>query len=288
MPQTLKTKDWFHADGFPIAVERRHPQEPFARHNHEFAEVVLVTEGRGLHVLGSESWPLTPGDAFVISGHRAHEYREMENLCLVNILFQPARIQLDTGDLTRLPGYHALFTLEPAWRRRHNFKSRLHLSPSEFAVVMSYVDHLDEELRARTPGFRVMATASFLQITAYLSRCYGRAKNPDSRALLRIGEAISHLESHYAEEIDVDRLATIAHMSKRSFIRAFQSAMGNSPIAYLIQTRLNRASEALRQSDQSITEIAFQVGFTDSNYFTRQFTKNFGVSPRLYRRQHQS
>ena len=259
---------------------------PFARHNHEFAEIVFVTKGRGLHVLGSESCPLAPGDAFVIGGQRSHEYRNTEKLCLVNILFQPSLIPFDTGDLTKLPGYHALFTLEPAWRRRHNFKSRLRLSPSEFAVVMGYVDHLDEELSTRVPGFRVMATASFLQITAYLSRCYGRAKNPDSRALLRIGEAISHLESHYDEDIDLVRLADIAHMSKRSFIRAFQSAMGNSPIAYLIQTRLNRAAEALRQSNQNITEVAFKVGFKDSNYFTRQFTKNFAVSPRLYRRQH--
>jgi AraC family L-rhamnose operon transcriptional activator RhaR/AraC family L-rhamnose operon regulatory protein RhaS len=125
-----------------------------------------------------------------------------------------------------------------------------------------------------------------MQLVGYLSRCYSRSKSPDSRALLRIAEAIAHLETHYQEPIDLDDLARISHASRRSFIRAFRAAMGNSPIAYLIQLRINRAADLLRRSDQSITEVAFHVGFDDSNYFTRQFHKVIGVSPRAYRRQH--
>ena len=62
--------------------------------------------------------------------------------------------------------------------------------------------------------------------------------------------------------------------------------MGNSPIAYLIQLRINRAADMLRQGDRSITDIAFDVGFSDSNYFMREFRKVIGISPRIYRRQH--
>jgi hypothetical protein len=43
MSRILKSADWFHADGFPIAVERREPQEPFLPHRHEFSEIVIVT-----------------------------------------------------------------------------------------------------------------------------------------------------------------------------------------------------------------------------------------------------
>jgi transcriptional regulator GlxA family with amidase domain len=75
-------------------------------------------------------------------------------------------------------------------------------------------------------------------------------------------------------------------MSARGFIRAFRAAMGSPPIAYLIQLRVNRAADMLRRSAQSITDIAFTVGFSDSNYFTRQFRKIVGVSPRVYRQQH--
>lgn len=282
----LKRKDWFHPDGFPIAVERRDPQEPFGIHAHEFAEIVIITAGRGVHVTGTESYPLSAGDAFVIGGSRKHDYHSMERLCLVNILFQPEKLNLRTYDLRTLPGYHALFTLEPAWRQRHQFNGRLRLTPQELSVVMAFVDKLEEELRTRPAGFKFMATASFMQIVGYLSRCFAKAKNPDSRALLRIGEAISHLEANYQEPIDLDRLAAIAHMSKRNFMRSFQAAMGSSPIAHLIQLRVNRAASLLRRTDHSVTEIAFQVGFSDSNYFTRQFRKLLGVTPREYRQQH--
>ena len=283
---TLKRKDWFHPDGFPISVERRDPQEPFGLHSHEFAEIVIITAGRGVHVTGKESYPLNAGDTFVIGGSRQHDYHSLNRLCLVNILFQPDKLNLRTYDLHTLPGYHALFTLEPAWRRRHQFNGRLRLAPKELSVVLVMVDKLDEELRTRSSGFKFMATAVFMQIVGYLSRCYANSKSPDSRALLRIGEAISDLEINYQEAINLDRLARIAHMSKRNFIRSFQAALGTSPIAHLVHLRVNRGASLLRRTDQSVTEIAFQVGFADSNYFTRQFNKLIGVTPSQYRKQH--
>ena len=282
----LKHKDWFQPDGFPIAVERRDPQEPFGLHSHEFSEIVIITSGRGVHITGQESYPLNAGDVFVIGGARQHDYHSMDRLCLVNILFQPAKLNLRTYDLRPLPGFHALFTLEPAWRQRHQFQGRLRLTPPELNVVMAFVDQLERELRGRTAGFKFMATASFMQIVGHLSRCFAQARNPDSRALLRIGEAISHLEANFGERIQLDRLAAMANMSKRNFMRAFQSATGSSPIAHLIQLRVNRAASLLRRTEHSVTEIAFQVGFSDSNYFARQFRALLGVTPTQYRQQH--
>lgn len=284
MLRTLKSNEWFPLDGFPIAVERREPQGEFPPHKHEFSEIVLVTGGEGLHVVGREAWPLAAGDVFVIGGPRGHAYRDLKKLRLINILFQPERLQLNLGDLQMLPGYHALFSLEPAWRQRHDFKSRLRLSPREMSPVVALVDQMDSELRQRETGFGFVATALFMQIVAYLSRCYERSGNADSRGLLQIAKAITHLEANAGEEVNLDKLASISGMSQRNLIRAFREATGVPPIAYLIQLRINRAASRLRSSDDSITDIAFEMGFTDSNYFTRQFTKQIGMPPRQYRR----
>ncbi|MBC8094859.1 MAG: helix-turn-helix domain-containing protein [Akkermansiaceae bacterium] len=281
---TLKAKDWF-SGAFPLSVERREPQTEFPPHKHEFSEVVIVTSGSGLHVTGSESWRLSAGDVFVIGGSRVHEYRELKKLSLINILFDPEKLRMQLGDLPSVPGYHALFTLEPVWRKKNEFNSRLRLAPGELAAVLGFADQLESELKLRAPGFGFQSVALFMQTVCYLSRCYSRFKSPDSRALLRSAEAIAHLESHFAEPLNLDRLAEIAHMSKRSFIRAFQGATGNSPIAYLIELRVRHASRLLRQTDDSVTEIAFQVGFNDSNYFTRQFRNLTRLTPREYRLQ---
>jgi AraC-like DNA-binding protein len=283
VPLTLRAKDWFHPDGFPLAVERREPQEPFGLHGHDFSEVVVVTGGRGTHRIGRVAWPLSAGDIFVVKGREAHAYPDPHELSLINILYRPERLKWDLADLATLAGYHALFTLEPQWRKRHQFNSRLHLPPTEIGHVLGLIDQLDAELTTRGPGFGFMATALFMQLVAYLARAYGRSRSPDSRSLLRIASAIAHLETHYTEEIELDDLAGMAHMSKRSFLRTFQAATGQPPIAYLIQIRVNRAADKLRATDDPVTEVAFAVGFQDSNYFARQFRRLMGVTPRAYR-----
>jgi AraC-like DNA-binding protein len=283
MPRILRAKDWFHPDGFPLAVERREPQEPFDLHVHDFSELVVVTGGRGMHRIQDEAWPLSAGDVFVVKGDEAHEYCELDDLNLINVLYLPDQLRWDLRDLVSHPGYHALFTLEPQWRRRHQFKSRLHLSPAEVSHVLGLIDQLDAELKARTPGFGFLATALYMQLVGSLSRAYGRSRNPDSQALLRLAGAITHLETHFSGPVELDDLAEMAHMSKRSFLRTFRAATGQSPIAYLIQIRVNRAAERLRITDEAITDVAFNVGFQDSNYFTRQFRQVMGVTPRAYR-----
>src|SRR6056297_3242062 len=245
--KTLKKQDWFHEDGFPIVVERRDPQEPFGLHRHEFSEIVIVTGGSGVHITGEDSYELTTGDTFVIGGDRPHDYLNMDRLSLINILFVPGELPLSLGDLQSLSGYHALFTLEPAWRSRHNFTSRLQLTPAELAETLRLVDKLSDELGMRRSGFRVLAIAAMLEL------------------------------------VTLQELVTMSGMSRTSFVRVFEAAMGTSPIRYLIQLRIDEASHLLRNTDLSITDIAFTVGFSDSNYFSRQFRKVHGRSPRDYR-----
>ena len=98
--------------------------------------------------------------------------------------------------------------------------------------------------------------------------------------MLRVAEAISHIQRHYADPITLDELIEISGMSRRNFLRTFESTMGDPPIKYLIRLRVRHACKLLRHSDQSITEIAMAVGFSDSNYFSRQFRMLTGSSPR--------
>ena len=281
----LKKQDWFHEDGFPIVVERRDPQEPFGLHSHEFSEIVFIIGGQGRHITGEDSYELSVGDTFVIGGDRPHDYLNMNNLRLINVLFDGSELPMSFSDLNSLPGYHALFMLEPAWRKRHMFNSRLQLSPVELVEAMRLVDRLEAELSDRKSGFGVMATTTLLQLFTFLSRCYSHSKDPHSKSLLKIAEAISHIERNYADPLTIDELTEISGMSRRNFIRTFESAMNCAPIKYLIGLRIRHACRLLQQTDRSITDIAMSVGFNDSNYFSRQFRAHIGSNPRDYREQ---
>ncbi|MCD0462455.1 helix-turn-helix domain-containing protein [Roseiconus lacunae] len=284
--KVLRKQDWFHSDGFPIVVERRDPQEPFGLHCHEFSEIVIITGGAGVHITGKDSYELKTGDTFVIGGDRPHDYLNMDRLSLINILFDPNELPLSIGDLQSLSGYHALFTLEPAWRSRHQFTSRLQLSPAELGETLHLVDKLDQELCARQPGFQVMAIAAMLELITFVSRCYGETHNPSSKSLIRVGETISHIRRDISQPIALEDLVNISGMSRTNYIRMFEAAMGTSPINYLIGLRIEEASRLLRSTDRSVTDIAFDVGFSDSNYFSRRFRKTQGQSPREYRKRY--
>lgn len=288
MFRTLRNVDWFTPDRFAIRIERREPQETFPPHKHEFSEIVIVTGGKGLHVVGGESWPVAAGDVFVVGAGRGHEYRDLDRLKLINVLFQPEKLGMPLADIAQVPGYHALFGLEGVWRRKRHFKNRLRLTPRQLDRLIEIVDQLEDELRNRMPACNFLATALFMQIVGYLSRCYGESGASDRRNLPRIAEAISHLESSADTPVSLNELAKVARMSKRSLIRLFRDAMGVTPVAYGIQLRINRAAALLRSGNETITEIAFRCGFDDSNYFSRQFRKVMGVSPRHYRQRHHS
>jgi len=82
----------------------------------------------------------------------------------------------------------------------------------------------------------------------------------------------------------LEDLAQRACMSTRNFTRCFKRGTGMSPIAFLQAVRLRHAAGLLKNSSERISEIAFQCGFRDSNYFTKMFALYYGVSPMAYRK----
>ena len=93
------------------------------------------------------------------------------------------------------------------------------------------------------------------------------------------------MDRAYAQPLDVAALARIAHVSPAHFTRTFRATFGETPHRYLQRRRVERAMFLLRETDSSVTDICFQVGFGSPGTFSRTFHTIVGVSPRAYRRQ---
>lgn len=282
----LRSADVFKDESLPLSVRRHDDHGPCGVHSHEFHELVVILAGHGLHIAGREQYRIEAGDVFVIRGQMAHGYGETEGMRLVNILFDPKRLRLPFGLAHDMPGYHALFMVEPELRGRDRFRSRLRLGEEELAEAAGMIVMLQQELERRQPGYRFLACSHLMRLIGFLSRCYSREARPAERPLLRVGEVLSFIAQHYKEPLTLAQLARVGRMSERSLVRAFRGALGQSPIEHVIRVRLSRASELLARGDVRVTEAAFECGFNDSNYFSRQFRKVMGVSPREYRARH--
>ena len=103
---------------------------------------------------------------------------------------------------------------------------------------------------------------------------------PTARHLLRAKDLA---DARYSEPLDVDDLARAAGLSRAHFSREFRRAFGESPHAYLLTRRLERAAALLRTTDRSVADICFSVGLQSLGSFTTSFTRTFGISPTAYR-----
>lgn len=259
-------------------------QTPLALHRHEFDELVLVGKGKGIHFTEKEEYPINMGDAFFIKPGEAHGYKDTDDLEIINVLYFPEKIGLPLNNLKGSAGYRVLFELEPDMRKKEGFKSKLNLSLDELIKAKGLVKKIEEEQLRGTPCGLFMATSYLMQLIGMLSRLYEKIPDTQSLPLMRLGNLLSYLENNYREKITLDDLVRRFHISKSTLIRAFKKISDSTPLDYLLKMRIAKSSELLKNPDITVTETALASGFTDSNYFSRQFKKHTGMSPKEFKK----
>lgn len=102
--------------------------------------------------------------------------------------------------------------------------------------------------------------------------------------LVRLRRVRDRIDREYAEPLDVEALARGVQWSAGHLSRLFRRAYGESPYAYLMTRRIERAMALLRRGDRSVTEVCFEVGCASLGTFSSRFTELVGVPPSVYRR----
>jgi AraC-like DNA-binding protein len=118
---------------------------------------------------------------------------------------------------------------------------------------------------------------------AWASRYAGTVTPEKLADLARLRRARDLMDREYARPLDVAALARAALMSTAHFSRQFRAAYGETPYAYLMTRRIERAKALLRQGDLSVTEVCLAVGCTSLGSFSARFTQLVGATPTAYR-----
>jgi AraC family transcriptional regulator len=118
-----------------------------------------------------------------------------------------------------------------------------------------------------------------------IERCPGRTHAQRRHVFARLQRVCNYLDSNCHLELDNDALARLANYSPWHFIRAFRAAYGETPHAYLVRRRLERACRLLRGSHLAISEVALASGFENRCAFSRLFRQRFGTTAGAMRRQ---
>ena len=145
-----------------------------------------------------------------------------------------------------------------------------------------------KELSEGGIGGRLYAESLGAALAIHLLRQYGTSSSKPvihkgglaSKPLLRV---IEYINEHLQDELSLFELARTAELSPHYFATVFKASTGVSPHRYVIERRIDRARDLLRQDDKTISEIAFAVGFSSQSHLTANFHRSTGVTPRKFR-----
>ena len=197
-----------HEEAFPFFVQRATVEAgTFEMHGHHFSELVVVLSGSGRHVTEAESYPICRGDVFVLNGQTSHAFEDSSRLKLCNVMYEPDQLIRPQHNLSAVPGYQALFVLEPLYRKKYGFKGSLQLNEADLNMVVTLLDALEREQTARLQGYQSLLAAYFMQLVVLLSRYYSASPERPTQAILRFGRRAELFRGQFPPTARAGRLS---------------------------------------------------------------------------------
>jgi AraC family L-rhamnose operon transcriptional activator RhaR/AraC family L-rhamnose operon regulatory protein RhaS len=270
---------------FPLKVSPAPPTGPADR---QCARIILVSGGTGSFEAGRRTQEVSMGHVVIVSPGYSVRCVRPENLQMrvVSVEVPAFRAEARHWDIARSANFKALFPFAASRAPQQGAQKLLDfcLISQIFEQLLALAGEIEREIAEQHPGWRDLASLHFQHLCIAASRGYAQQRRTSLDTDRRVARAVEYIDRNFREEITVDALAHAAAMSKRNFYRLFRQTLGLTPNAHLKQVRLTRASEMLRLSEATITEICYDCGFTDSNFFSREFRRTHGMSPTYYRR----
>jgi AraC-like DNA-binding protein/quercetin dioxygenase-like cupin family protein len=250
-------------------------------HYHDCMELGHCYSGAGVMIINQRVYPFHAGDTVLVWPGQLHMgWTADGNAAWKFFNFDGNALPVDaTSGFTQIP--------DVAMVERAEFQQ---VFPAAQSYVGTLASAIFSELEAAQPGYaaitRNLLAAMLIWVGRQITAPATKSADPvTTHAIQRLQPAITRMATSYSEPLAVGDLAGLCCMSERTFRRAFQSAIGTSPLEYLLRLRVNTACALLTGTKLRIAEVASRVGHSSATDFSRAFRKYIGVTPKTYRQQ---
>lgn len=260
-------------------VTPRHPRYAMPYHWHPLYEIVHVFEGRFHLKLNDCELLLTPGDSALIQGGITHggAPSKTEECCYECML-----MDLDTI-------FHSFPTMKSYEKNLTDLLNQKMVLKSFFPADQSEINHLILEmlnlLRYKPEGYPLILYGYTFLFFGTLFQNHDYQTELDMRHTKRfqiLKNVFTFIEEHYQENVTLSSLASCANMNPSYFCRYFKEFTRRTPMDYLNYYRVEVACEQLSYTNKSITEVAYDCGFSDPSYFIKVFRHYKRMTPTEY------
>lgn len=266
----------------PRIVVKKQVQQSITNHDHDFYEMVYISDGYCLHGMGGRMTLLMAGDLFIIPPGKTHRYMCNQDIKLYNCMFTADAFGEMFGKLIAIPSVNSL--LSPSF----DGFMHAHLELQERSAVTQLLEDMWLESTRRQPGWKVLVTSYGTSLLIQTSRIFQHHVTDMQEKRTYMGyvtQALQYIDAHYQEELTIHDIAEHIGVSNDYFSRQFKQVTGIAPVEYLRRYRFARAMELLA-SGMSVTDVSHQVGFRNLCHFSREFKNQLGVTPSQYRKQY--
>lgn len=257
----------------------------FPLHWHEHFEMIAIYEGELVIDIENKEYVFQKGDIAVVNPNFLHDgtsFAKGTKLYCLMVDMNLFRSRFSEMTEERF--------ITPLINGKISFQSKISGDEALNDLMMKcYRIFTGEEY-----AYQLLLKSLMFELFYRLFRSYVQENNADpsrhavSVARERVNAILEYINGHYAEKIMLDDLVEIVHINKFYICKIFQQCTGKTVLNYINVVRVQKAVEKLISTNESVTNIAFAVGFQDLNYFSRIFKSVIGVSPTDIRKKYRN
>lgn len=247
-------------------------------HFHSYYEIFYLKTGQCTYTVNKKKYHLSAGDIFIVAPGEAHStYYEGAIPC------ERITVYCKLDQLMQF-----FWELHSDFQKNFQQTSRIVLNKNgqeQINLILDQMQHEHELTMKHSDEIMKLLLCQLLlcidRSGIFVYECIDQTYNPS----MDIDRALRFIDLHYQTNITLEEVAEEINLTPTYLSRKFKKVTGATFKEYLTQIRIRQAAQALLTTDDSITKIALDCGFSSSNYFKDSFRKTTGVSPRTFRKQ---
>lgn len=261
---------------------------PVESHWHYFIEILYVMEGTAWVTCNEDTYVLSAGEMIFIPPQAVHSiYTTAPGPLLYTVLkFAGSRVGFPGNYLPRIG---TVF-----WNTHKDLKLPITFSQKDFSAfsLEDFFNKCVKEMEEKKYGYDSYLRTYITQLSVELLRIWrehGFSQGTDSKPAeedFSIHDVLMYIDSHSHENIQVNELADMCHMSYSYFAKTFHKLYGQSCKEYIEFVRLSKVENFLLFTDYDLNYISHETGFADCSHLIRVFKRKYHVTPKQYRMQH--
>jgi len=257
-------------NNFPVKFMEFTNTEYLPPHWHEHIELLYFLSGKCRFTCNGKAFSVRANDFVIANNSEIHSFIASENVSYYCMLIYPD------------------FFNDVSFSSRTMLENIIH----DDSKIREIIFRMYTEYTSGKQGSDMALKGCAYQLMTYLMRNYTSAQLSDRESYLnasilkRTNTILDYISNHYQEKITTSELAKLCFISEGHLCRFLKNTLGKSATEYINEFRIEKAAIMLINTDESITNIAAEVGFEDMNYFSRTFKKIKKESPMDYRKNH--